>query len=196
MSYIDYELAQLNIFEGDILHCYLDTATPPNVTIGKGTLIPNLTAMQTLPWKHPRTLTLATGYEVVQEWNRVRAMRGGLVAAAYDAPDALMLTASDIDDMTEKTLLSIEGDLRRVFPEYDSFPDTAKVGLLDMGWNLGIGKLRSEYIHFCASVKAQEWVMAAAECARNVHDAAFNHRNDWTRQMFVDAADGIEVKGW
>jgi hypothetical protein len=192
-SYIDDEIQQLNTWEGDVLHAYLDTDQPPNLTVGKGTLISTVDAMLALPWKHERTLAPATSPEIVQEWNRVKAMPGSMVAAAYASPYGLTLLASDVDALTEKTLLILDGVLRADFAGYDSFPDSVKTRLLDMAWNLGSVGLRTHYPRFDAAVEARNWTLAASECGRDTSDPSFNARNAWTRQGFLDAAAAVGV---
>lgn len=187
MGYIEDELAILPRWESRCNWLYLDNATPiPNATTGIGNLVPNLTAMLAMPWQ--TTAGIATVPEITAEWNRVKMMRGGLVASAYKIPTCLTLTNAFIDQMVTTKLTEFDADLAHDFPGYATFPDSVKTRLLDMEWNLGDAKLRGSYPHFDAAVDSQNWALAAQECGRNTSQAAFHGRNMWTAQGFLEAA--------
>jgi hypothetical protein len=187
VSYLDDELAILPRWEGRCNWLYLDNVNPvPNPTTGIGNLIANIQAMLALPWQTPQGAT-ATVPEVTTEWNRVKQMRGGLVASAYKSPGGLVLTDAAIDKMVMAKLNEFDADLRRDFPGYDSYPDSVKTRLLDMEWNLGDARLKGTYIHFDAAVAQRNWPLAAQECGRNTNQPAFHARNVWTAQGFLEA---------
>ena len=74
-----------------------------------------------------------------------------------------------------------------MFPAFDSFPIPAQTAIGDMCYSFSVGGLRTKYPHFCAAVQSQDWKAAAAECGRNVTEAAFNLRNAWTAALFLKA---------
>jgi hypothetical protein len=109
-----------------------------------------------------------------------------MVAKAYRSDSGLFLDGSDIEAITEKMLLKVDGWLPKLIPNYYSFPDLAKVGCLDMGWNLGEGGL-SKYRNLlaAANLPAPDFTKMAEQCGRNVSNPAFKERNDWTKNLFL-----------
>ena len=62
------------------------------------------------------------------------------------------------------------------------------MGLLDMVYNLGPGKLFAEYPRLLRAVEAGDWKAAAAASHRRGPGEA---RNAWTQQQFLSAATAI-----
>lgn len=59
-----------------------------------------------------------------------------------------------------------------------------KQALLDMAYNLGVGGL-GKFSQLKEAVNRQDWATAAECCNRRTSRA---ERNDWTREMFLAAA--------
>ena len=53
-----------------------------------------------------------------------------------------------------------------------------------MAYNLGAGGL-AKFKNLRAACEAGDWALAATECSRSTSRPA---RNEWTRQMFLEAA--------
>ena len=198
MSYLDIYCTKVADFEGNVLYLYLDSDSPANPTTGNGYLVPSLAVSQTLAWLCTDG-SAATVDQIAADWVRVGALPGDRRASAYDSPTSLMLTQASVDALTLGKVQGFDASLRAMMPAYDSFPDAAKIGLLDMAMNLGIGRAAQPgrpatglhaYQHFLAAVNANppDWSAAAAQCGRNTHDPAFAARNDWTAQQFKAAA--------
>jgi hypothetical protein len=85
----------------------------------------------------------------------------------------------------------MEGYLRSQVPGYDKLPDPAKLGLLDMVYNLGPGRLFSQFPRLLAAVEAGHWDQAAAMSSRRGPAPV---RNEWTRQQFLAAAKQIAIQ--
>lgn len=189
MGFTDSYMKQLDVWEGDVTHAYLDTAKPANVTVGRGYLIGSLVAMLELPWRDAFE-SVATQSQIVTEWNRLRAMPPGKAAKFYFSPNGLTLRQPDIDALTFRVINACIADLRVDFPGFAAFPDSAKLGLLDMRYNLGNARLKGTYPNLDACVNRRDWKGAAKECGRNTADEAFASRNEWTKAQFLNAANG------
>lgn len=84
----------------------------------------------------------------------------------------------------------------QIFPGFDSFPQKAKWGTLDLIYNLGIVNFRGAFRRFQAAVKDRNWQLAAAESKRTEKDMRSGeisqgvaNRNDIIRRWFRQARD-------
>jgi len=182
MSYMDDSLAHLEIFEGTVPWMYLDTRG--FVTVGVGELLANADKAETLSFVDPDG-EVSTQDAILDEFNRVSALVPAKVAAFYRSSTSPLLPHAAIDTLLMNHLNLFDGQLAARFPNYASFPDLAKLGLLDMIYNLGQLGLFQHFPHFMAAVDKQDWLGAAANCHRVGPSQA---RNDWTRQQFLAAA--------
>ena len=185
-GYLEQSLEKIKEFEGSIPWMYLDTAG--KVTVGVGLLLANEAAAHALPFTAEGRA--ATPDEIGQEFTRVRAMKQGRAAGFYESVPSLQLSTETIDDRLRATLEGFEGYLRSHMPGYDLLPDPAKLGLLDMIYNLGPGRLFAEYPRLLAAVEQGDWKTAAAASLRRGPSAA---RNAWARQQFLSAATVAEA---
>ncbi|HEV2195208.1 MAG TPA: hypothetical protein VGR55_06480 [Candidatus Acidoferrum sp.] len=184
MSYLDDSLAHLEIFEGTVPWMYLDTKG--FVTVGVGELLANAAKAETLAFVDPDG-EASTQDAILDEFNRVAALIPAKVAAFYRSPTSPVLPHGAIDALLMNHLNLFDGQLAARFPDYAGFPDPAKLGLLDMIYNLGQVGLFQHFPHFMAAVNKQDWLGAAANCHRVGPSQA---RNDWTQQQFLAAAAG------
>lgn len=186
LTYIEIECNQIAVWEGNEPFLYLDSDNPPNATTGQGYLVANLAVSKTLPWKTP-TGSAATSSQIASDWARVFSLPGDHEALYYKSASGLVLLQSDINAITLEQVTVVDNALRKAFAHYDNFPTSAKVGLLDMGYNLGVEKLLDTYPEFCIAVRSQNWAAAAKECIRNANMKAFEARNSWTVTQFIQA---------
>jgi GH24 family phage-related lysozyme (muramidase) len=182
MSYLDDSLAHLEIFEGTVPWMYLDTKG--FVTVGVGELLASVDKAGTLAFVDPDGEPCAQE-AILNEFNRVSALVPAKVAAFYRSPTSPVLPHAAIDTLLMNHLNFFDGQLATRFGNYAGFPDPAKLGLLDMIYNLGQVGLFQHFPHFTAAVDKQDWLGAAANCHRVGPSQA---RNDWTRQQFLAAA--------
>lgn len=182
MSYLDDSLAHLEVFEGTVPWMYLDTKG--FVTVGVGELLANAEKAETLAFVDPDGQPSAQD-AILDEFNRVSSLVPAKVAAFYRSPASPVLPHADIDNLLMNHLDFFDRQLAARFPNYANFPDPAKLGLLDMIYNLGQVGLFQHFPHFMAAADKQDWLGAAANCHRVGPSQA---RNDWTRQQFLDAA--------
>ena len=166
---------------------YRDTVG--KVTVGVGLMLPDAKAAEALPFvvgTRP-----ATPEEIAAEYARVDAMPIGRASAFYKTPTSLLLTPQTIDAKLTSVLAGFEADLRAQFPHYDTLPDSVKMALLDMIYNLGPAGLFKGFPHLVAAIQTGAWTQAAQHCIRRGPGAA---RNDWTKEQFLSAVVGT-IKG-
>lgn len=181
MSYIEDSLAKLKHFEGTVLWMYLDSVG--KVTILTGLMLPSAIPAVGLPFRVGARL--ATENEVIADFNRVKVMAPGKLPAFYKSPTSPTLTDADADANLQEKVNNFETYLRNDLKGYDTYPDAAKIALIDMAYNLGPVGLLTKYPHLIAAVKVHNWPLCAAQCHRNGPN---QERNDWTARMFAEAA--------
>lgn len=181
-------------FEGRIPFFYLDTRG--NVTIGSGTLVPNAAAAMRLPL-HDRYGAPASPQAIVADFRRVAQMQPGRLAVFYRCATSPLLSPDEALEIDRELCLGFLAELRQEFTGFDGFPVGARLGLLDMVVNMGIGRAPHgdekgdgllAFTHLCADVRARNWEGCANSCARDAHLASFDTRNAWTRTQFLSGA--------
>lgn len=187
MSYLDTSVRQLNIFEGCVPTMYRDTVG--RVTVGVGNMLSGVADALKLPFRIQSSGDMAGEPAVRADYSRVLAMAFGHLPSFYAEDDALVLDQADIDALLLTRLQGFDAQLHQDFPDFDSYPEAAKLGLMDMVYNLGNEKLVDTYPHFDAAVRARNWTVASQECARDSSVKAFAERNLWTHQQFLAAAE-------
>lgn len=173
-------------FEGTSPSMYLDTKG--NVTVGCGEMLPNAIAAQRLPFFTKTSAGIETQSNparIAADFSMVSSMKPGLRPIAYYFAQASYLKQPDINALTAGTIAIVENEAKTAFPNLDLWPDTAQLAIVDMAYNLGIGKLVREFTHLRAACIAARWWDAAIACHRlGIGDA----RNTWTVEQFKAAA--------
>ncbi len=116
-------------------------------------MLPDVKAAQALPFllgARP-----ATPQEIAAEFARVDAMTMGRASSFYRTSTSLELTQQTIDEKLSAVLEGFEADLKTEFPHYDTLPDSVKMALLDMIYNLGPAGLFKGFPHLVAAVKPE-----------------------------------------
>lgn len=178
-------------FEGNIPHMYLDTGG--KVTVGVGEMLPNVAAAQKLafvrrpdPTATPAVVAgAATADEIKTDFENVDQQAAGKAAPYYKQFTKLDLPSNVIDTLLNTRVKDFTAQLVANFPDFNSYPDEARAALFDMAYNLGIGKLTSQFPTFCKAVKDKDWAKAATECKRG---GIPDDRNAWTKSQFEAAA--------
>ena len=169
--------------EGVVSHMYLDVVGL--VTVGVGFLLSTARSAHGLAFVRRDTGVLASDTEKAADWDAVRAQPKAKLAKSYKKFTQLDLPDSEIDRRLEQLIADFVSTLRGRFPKFDSFPDKAQIGLLDMIYSLGPKGVFIGFPAFCAAVDAKDWKKCARECKRrNVSDS----RNADLQQLFRDAA--------
>lgn len=177
MSYLADSLTKIEQFEGRIPWLYLDSDEPGNVTCGVGCELANVMAALCLPFNNG--VLRATDNEIKAEFLRVSAMKSGMAPAIYRGP--LTLSNDAIDGELMRRLQVVDTALRMRLLNYDDLPDSWKLALLDMGFNMGPARLFSEYPAFIEAIREGNAQAAEAQCNRKQVGMV---RNDWTRECF------------
>jgi len=172
-------------FEGTFQWPYLDTHKPPLVTVGTGCQIGRDEAV-TIAWTVNNLP--ATPDQVLTNYDRVQHMVGGMIATAYRYPGCLILASGEDRRLLDSRIEDATEFLRGLFPGFDTFPDPAKTGMLEMPFTLGKARFRTTYPSFRVAVLDRDWKSAAIQSVRNRNDPAYVRRNQWTVMMFEKAA--------
>ena len=170
-------------WEGYADNMYVDTRG--FVTVGIGNMLPSAEAAKKLPFIDAKTGKPATPEQIEAAFAAVARMRKGMSADKYAAATTLRLPESTVRQLASDRLKNeFLPALRRMFPGFDSYPASAQKALVDMAYNLGAGGL-AKFKNLRAACEAGDWARAATECSRSTSRPA---RNEWTRQMFLEAA--------
>lgn len=84
-----------------------------------------------------------------------------------------------------KDVQTTETGLRGLYSDYDDFSESRKMALIDMGFNLGVSKLATDFPKFNDAVNRGDWSTAAAESHRAGLDDSKNSRNKDTREQLL-----------
>lgn len=177
-------------FESFVPHMYLDVVGQVTVGIGHGIL--SAAAACAIPFKKANGSPASAG-EVTKEFNALSAQSASQRDKPRPAKHFEGLTSLRIDEATVYQLAAMdiaakEKDIRRNFPEYDSYPAAVQEVLLDMVFSMGIGKLLRGYPTFCAAVKKKDWKAAAAHSNRRQVQI---RRNTTVKEKLVGAGKAV-----
>jgi GH24 family phage-related lysozyme (muramidase) len=180
--------------EGESRHMYLDTAGL--VTTGIGHMLKTPDAAVKLPWYHETTGLPATPSEVRTRFEELRASwahhrtehpkeQNRFDAKSYEKGSDLVLPPTfprkDAIDRLQNDFLP---KLRKVFPGFDAYPMPAQRAIVDMAYNLGIGKLEKGFPNFVGLCRDGKFAQAAVESHRS---SSREERNVATRQLLEEA---------
>jgi GH24 family phage-related lysozyme (muramidase) len=185
-SYLDLAVTHTRQFEGCVPWMYLDTVS--RVTTGVGLMLPNAEAACALPFT--MAARPATHDEIAADYARVLKMAPGHAAATYRMANSPILPGEAIDAHLRNALAGVDAALHAVLPVWPTIPDSSKIALLDMGYNLGAHGLIHGYPKLMDAVRQGHWADAATLCDRHGPGPA---RNLWTRQQFLSSVAG-EIK--
>lgn len=183
-------LPKLEEFEGSYSYMYADTAG--NVTVGVGKMLPNAAAAQKLgfvrrpnPTAQPAVLAgPATPEDIQADFDSVNSQPAGKLASYYKQFTTLDLPDSEISSLLNTEVHACLSNVVASLPDFNSYPNEACAAIFDMAYNLGIGKLTSEFPIFCKAVKNKDWATAAKECERG---GIGDTRNAWTKTQLETA---------
>jgi GH24 family phage-related lysozyme (muramidase) len=179
-------------FEGRVPWMYLDAKAL--VTVAVGNVVDPVDAAISLPFVRKTDQRAATRDEIRAEWQLLKD-KSELAQKGYRACEAitsLRLTEATMDDLVHQKLDADESVLKTAFPDWDSWPADAQLGVLSMAWALGAG-FPVHWPKFASAAKAQDWFAAAAGCKiREVGHRGVKLRNVAHVVLFNNAA---AVKG-
>jgi len=185
---------------------YLDNATPPKVTVGVGNMLPDVAAAQALPFVNTSTGRPATAQEIETAFNAVSAMPGAMSWRKYKQNPSLEIDATKSKELALDRLQNeFIPKLRGPFPHFDQYPFPAQRALIDMAYNMGVGRPArvAHGVHHSANglykfqaliqaAEAGDWLAASQHCQRaNPHNNAHTaKRNAWTKWQ-LEIADRV-----
>ena len=169
--------------EGSIPHMYLYTVG--KVTVAVGNMLPDAAAGQTLVFVKRGTDQRASVEESSADFAAVSAQPKGKVAGFYKQFTKLDMPEQAINELLDARIVGFEAGLRKDFVGYDGFPDSARIGLMDMAFNLGNRGLVKKFPTFTAAARASDWAKCAEECKRQ---GIADSRNEETEKLFLGAA--------
>ena len=193
---------------------YMFQDTAGQVTVAGGILLYTVEDAKKLPFTVPDGhggWRSATPEEIEAAYEKVKGVQATNVPADRFNPSAEFAQAHNLDDLRlpadiarsklEKHALLSAKELRRKFPDFDTFPEGAQLALLDLEFNLGI-KLHNEtdeaYVekhgtaweNLYAAIQDRDWIRAANESSRVTEGhAGMVSRNRRTREKFLKAAN-------
>lgn len=179
MTFEERRRSMIKEGEGSISHMYLDTCG--FVTVAVGQLLRTIEAAQELAFVHRETGELATQEEIAQDFESVRQQPAGQIASSYKRFTKLGLPEPAINSLLDIRIEEFEAGLLADFPEYDSYPDETKLGLMDMVFNLGNAGLVNKFPTFTKAAREKDWATCAKECHRQ---GIGDHRNEMTKKLF------------
>src|SRR5580704_1268437 len=185
MVYLDVSLAHLEGFEGIVPWMYLDTKG--FVTVGVGEMLANASRAQSLGFVDADSQPVAPAV-ILADYERVSALPRAKLPAFYRAPGSPVLPYPEIDSLLRQHLTYFDEQLSQRFAAYPNFPDPAKLGLLDMIFNLGVIGLFKGFPTLIEHVQKRDWENAATQCHRNGPNP---ERNEWAKQQFLAAAGTV-----
>ena len=182
MSLEEQRRSMIKEGEGSIPHMYLDTRG--FVTVAVGQLLKTVEAAQELDFVNRDTGQPAGEAEIAEDYASVKQQEAGKIASQYRQFTKLDMPGPAMDALLDKRIEGFVEGLRRDFPQYDSYPDPAKLGLMDMVFNLGNAGVVNKFPTFTRAARSQDWATCARECRRvGISD----HRNEMTRELFEQA---------
>lgn len=174
------------------------------ITTGVGNLIDPLPAALRLPWKRWDG-TPAARSDIEAEWRRLKSQPklakmhhkyAGMISS-------LRLTDADIDALVAAKLASNEVEIKRHFPDWDSFPADAQLAILSLAWACG-PSFAPKWPGLSMLIRARNWRAAGtqpvdsdgrikrAPCdIKSEGNPGVIPRNRLQRAHFVEAASDI-----
>jgi GH24 family phage-related lysozyme (muramidase) len=184
VSFEDDRRAMIKQGEGSVPYMYLDTRG--YVTVAVGHMMPNIAAAQELPFVHRTGGGSASSDEIAREFETIKARPYGQNCAhsTFEPYTKLILPEPEIDVLLDRRIAEFESGLRKDFSNYESCPAPARLGLMDMAFNLGNHGLVTKFPTFTRAAREGDWQTCAAECRRT---GIGQSRNDETKHLFEEA---------
>lgn len=174
-------------FEDDIPYLYVDSTG--HITIGIGTMIPNLDRAYSLGLRKANG-ELATQAEISAEFSRLQELarqnNNNLRATAYQAATSLYLNEQERKGLLAEHVQNDRGNLRNLFDNFESIPFAGQIALHNMMYNLGYGDFRG-YNNFREAIRTRAYDVAARESRISTADDKRNaYLHDTFQQLFND----------
>ena len=159
-----------------------------HVTVGIGTLLEDAQEAKDLPFVERGTNKKAHKNHIINAFNKVKnsPISGKNGHLNFKPVTNIVISEADAFSKASKDMMAFIGELKmqRFFREFDTFPVTAKMGLLDMIYTLGLTKLLGKFDRFNPAVRRRDWRIAANESSRS---SVSSSRNQIVRNWFLEA---------
>ena len=174
--------------EGSISHMYLDTRG--FVTVGVENMMRTAAEAQALTFVRREDGNAATDEEIAADFDAIKNRPYGqsYTARSFKEFTKLDMPDAEIDALLDRRIAGFEAGLRDDFPGFDDYPDRAKLGLIDMAFNLGNHGLVTKFPTFTAAARAHDWAVCAEQCRRRGISAT---RNEEVKKLFEEADNPI-----
>jgi len=191
-EFLEYAYDHLRRYEAFVPNLYLDTGG--KVTVGIGHLLPNEEAATRLLFEFrippipPRAIT---DQDKKDEWKRMKDLASSIkrpipvgTSEFFRERTSLDLQETDAKILFFKDTTIRLTELKNIFSNYAKFPDSAKLGILDVYFNVGGGRGFAQFVKFRTAVIKQNWLRAKDESERK--DIS-RDRNEAVYRLFQDA---------
>ncbi|MCF6212154.1 MAG: hypothetical protein L3J88_12405 [Gammaproteobacteria bacterium] len=175
--------AKMEKYEGKISHMYLDSKG--FVTVGVGHLLKGLANAQKLNFKKNNNFP-ASKDEIKTDYEAVKKQPKNRLASFYKNYVKLKLLDLDINTLTNKHIDSFEGELKKIFPDFPTYPSEVRFALFDIIFNIGMTNLNRNWPKFKKAVIVKDWITAAKESNRK--KPISKERNKYVKDLFEKAA--------
>lgn len=169
--------------EGCVDHMHLNAVG--KVTVGVGNMLKKPSSATSLRFIAEATGEKASEQSIEEEFRLVSNQEAAHPPKFYKEFTQLVLSDHDINQLLDMRLDKFESKLRMDFPKYDDYPEDAKLGLIDMAYNLGNKKLLNKFSTFTNAARKSDWLTCANECRRKQIQES---RNDMVRSLFLNCA--------
>lgn len=181
-----------NKFEGYVTHMYLDCKGL--VTVGIGHRIPDVETAMAMRFFDRGTVNDANEVHIKNAYNMV--LESGLICKHYSVFENM--THIDLDlDLIEKLF---DDDVREFltqlsvqFRDFETYPATAQLGMLDLAYNMGTRGFSEGFPVFKKALEIRNWIKVAEESHRKEVDdkgevnTTMHERNHIVRNWFLEA---------
>lgn len=181
---------KLSEYEGTVYHMYLDSKG--FVTIGVGHLLSTVAEAQKLSFVDSKTSKKATVDDIKADFENVSKQPKNKFSSYYKAHTKLVLNQIEIDNLTNSHIEIFYNELKLVYPEFDSYPEAARLALFDLIFNLGMTNLRTLWPTFNKAVKEKDWKKAGDASNRSPPISAL--RNKYVKDLLYDASSAATKK--
>lgn len=181
--------SKMEKYEGRIDYMYLDSKGL--VTVGVGHLIKDIASAQKLNFKKSDNKP-ASKEEIKADYETVKKQPTNRLASFYKKHTKLHLSVADINTLTNKHIDNFESELKKIFPDFSTYPSEVRLALFDIIFNVGMTDLNNKWPNFKKAVKDKDWTAAAKASNRKAPISA--ERNKYVKDLFEKAAAAAASK--
>lgn len=190
-----------NRWETVINWMYLDSEG--YITVGCGTLLATAASAIPVSFYHEKKFAPATAMEIEAAWKKLNQGaskqkqapgKQKRSAKTYEKETDLRVTNKTAFALRDTHIKNDYQQLKQIYPNFDTFPEKARLALFDMIYNLGGGRYKTaqqrasglrQYINMNNAINKEDWKAAALACFRN---GISIERNSETATLFRSCA--------